>query len=177
MNWIHLRYQAALLRGAAALAVATSLNGTAQTTEPQYTIKQDDPPIGSHIRRDAVRGKAVPIDLTYQQLSPEQRAVVHSWYESIPPGDEPPFPTEGMRPIHDAVRKGQAKLLVKGELMLIATVEASGEVSSVKAIGSPSPKMVKFASTVLLLTKFKPAVCAGQPCKMDFPLWYEFRVQ
>jgi hypothetical protein len=61
--------------------------------------------------------------------------------------------------------------------MLIATVEANGEVSSVKAIGSPSPEMTKFASTILLLTKFKPAICSGHPCRMDFPLWYEFQVE
>jgi hypothetical protein len=176
MSCTHLRYRL-LLQAIVALAMAASLNGVAQTTEPEYAIKQDRPLAGSHIRRDAVRGKALPINRTYQQLSPEQRALVHSWYESIPPGDEPPFPAEGTKPVHDAVRKGQAKLLVKGELMLIATVEASGEVSSVKALGSSSPEMTKFASTILLLTKFKPAICAGQACKMDFPLWYEFRVE
>jgi hypothetical protein len=99
---------------------------------------------------------------------------VHRWYESIAPGDEPPFPLDGLKPV---VWKGQAKLLGTGELFLIATVEANGVVAQVKAIGSPSPEMTKFASTVLLLTKFKPAVCAGRPCKMDFPLWYSFRVE
>jgi hypothetical protein len=167
-----------LLRGIASLAIVTSsLKSAAQTTEPQYSIKFDHPPAGSLIKRAAVRGHALPFNRTYEQLTPEQRALLHGLYESIPPGDEPPFPAEGTKPIHDAMRKAQAKLLVRGELTLIATVEANGEVSSVKAIGSPSPEMTKFAGTILLLTKFKPAVCSGQPCKMDFPLWYEFRVQ
>jgi hypothetical protein len=166
-----------LLQGGALLALAPSLGAIAQTGEAEYSIKQDRPPPGFLIRRDAVRGKALPFNRTYQQLTAEQRALVHSWYESIPAGDEPPFPAEGTKPIHDAVRKGQAKMLVKGELMLIATVEANGEVSSVQAIGSPSPEMTKFASTILLLTKFKPAICSGQPCKMDFPLWYDFQVE
>jgi hypothetical protein len=160
----------------ASLSLAASLAAVAQSDPPQYGIKFDSPPTGSHIRRDAVRGKAVPLNRTYPQLTAEQRALVHSWYESIAPGDEPPFPAEGTKPIHDALRKAQAKLLVSGELMLIATVEPNGEVSSVKAIGSPSPEMTKVAGTVVLLTKFKPAVCSGQPCKMEFPLWYEFRV-
>jgi hypothetical protein len=149
----------------------------AQASQPEYGIKFEDPPAGSGIRREAVRGSRVPINRTYRELTPEQRAIVHGWYESIAPGDEPPFPAEGMKPILDAVRKAQAKLLVTGELFLIATVEKTGEVSSVKAVGSPSPEMTQFAAAVVALTKFKPAVCAGQPCKMEFPLCYVFRVE
>jgi hypothetical protein len=36
--------------------------------------------------------------------------------------------------------------------------------------------MANFAGKVLLLTAFKPAVCRGRPCRMDFPLMYEFVV-
>jgi hypothetical protein len=46
--------------------------------------------------------------------------------------------------------------------------------SEVKAIGSPSPEMTQFAASVLLLTKFKPAICGGQPCKMDYPFRFAF---
>jgi hypothetical protein len=150
---------------------------TTQTANPEYSIKFENPPIGSHIRRDAMRGSPIPINRSYHELTPEQRAIVHRWYENIAPGDEPPFPSSGLKSIHDAIRKGQTKLLVTGELFLIATVEATGEVAEVKTFGSPSPEMTKFAAAVLVLTKFKPAVCAGRPCKMDFPLWYSFRVE
>lgn len=161
---------------AATAALISPLSATAQAPPPEYEIKFDRPRTGSLIRLHAVRTTGLPINLTYQQLSPEQRAAVHSWYENIAPRDEPPFPAEGTKPIHDAIRQGQAKLLVTGELFLIATVEPTGEVSAVTAIGSPSPEMTKFAATILMLTQFKPAVCAGQPCRMDFPLRYEFRV-
>jgi hypothetical protein len=30
--------------------------------------------------------------------------------------------------------------------------------------------MTKFAGTVLMMTKFKPAMCAGKPCESQFPL-------
>jgi len=166
---------AAVLLGTGALLA--HFGCTAQKSIPEYSIKFENPPIGSHIRRDAMRGSPIPINRSYHELTPEQRATVHRWYENIAPGDEPPFPLDGLKPVHDAVRKVQAKLLVAGELFLIATVEANGEVAQVKAIGSPSPEMTKFASTIVLLTKFKPAVCAGRPCKMDFPLWYSFRVE
>jgi len=162
-----------------ALAVAALVvysEAPAQGTEPEYAVKADQPRTGSHIRRDAVKGGALPINRTYEQLTPEERAIVRGWYESMPAADEPPFPAEGMKPIHEAIGKAQAKLRARGELSLIATVGPNGEVSSVNAVGSPNPEMARFAGQVLLLTKFKPAVCGGQPCRMDFPLRYTFHV-
>jgi hypothetical protein len=141
----------------------------------KYGITAEDPPTGSRIRRDAVRSP-LPVNRTYEQLTAEERASVHDWYEGIPDGDEPPFPVSGTKDILDAVRKAQQKLLVTGELFLVATIEPSGEVSGVKAWGSPSPEMTKFAASVLLLTRFKPAICGGQKCRMDFPLKYLFIV-
>jgi hypothetical protein len=78
--------------------------------------------------------------------------------------------------IFDVVRKGQERLLVSGKFYFVATVEPDGKVSTVKAYGSPSPEMAKFVGEVLLLTKFKPAVCRGRPCRMDFPVACDFKV-
>jgi hypothetical protein len=151
--------------------------GMAQSARPEYKIKADDPPIGSHIRRDAVSGgPAIPINKRYHELSAEERAIVHGWYESIAPGDEPPFPLDGLKPIHNAVRQGQARYLINGKVFVIATVGSRGDVAEVKVIGSPDADMTKFIASVLMLTKFKPAVCGGQACKMDFPLAWAFQV-
>jgi hypothetical protein len=158
------------------LLVGASACG-AQQADPQYGIKFTDPPIGSNIRRYAVSPSSIPINRSYGELSAAERAKLHQWWERIPEGDEPPFPIDGLRPIHDAVRQAQSKLLVTGELFLIATVEQDGQVSQVQAVGSPSPEMTKFSATVLVLTKFKPAVCSGHPCRMDFPVRYQFRVE
>lgn len=155
---------------------AVSTRCIAQESTPQHSIKEDNPPTGSRIRRDDVKSVALPINQTYQQLTPQERAYINSWYEYVAPGDEPPFPLNGMRSILDMVSKGQEKMLVTGKLYLVATVEPNGTVSTVKAYGAPSPEMAKFAGQVLLLTKFKPAVCGGRPCRMDFPLLYNFKV-
>jgi hypothetical protein len=156
------------------LASASCSGVKAQT--PEYGIKADRPATGSAIRPYAVRGSAIPVNKTYAELSPEERQVVNTWYEHIQPGDEPPFPLEGLRPIYDALSKAQAKLLAQGELYIFATVDAKGQVTSTKIIGNPSPEMTKFAASLLLLTKFKPAVCGGAPCIMDFPLRHVFVV-
>ena len=174
-NTQRVRLELMLVAGAV-LGFASSIY-PAQESAPEYSIKYDDPPIGSRIRRDQAFTMHLPLNRTYQQLTPEQRAFVNSWYESFAPGDEPPYPLEGLKGMVDAVRKGQNMLLTTGRLFLVATVEPSGVVSTVKAYSSPSPEMTKFASEVMLLTKFKPAVCAGRRCRMDFPLVYNFEVR
>jgi hypothetical protein len=166
---------------AAALLVLLAACGatpptSSQPLKPEYTIRADDPPVGSRIKRVEVSGSALPINKRYHELTPAEKTILHGYYESIATGDEPPFPAEGLRPIHDAIRRAQAKLLVRGELLLIVEVSSTGLPTEVKAIGAPSPEMVQFAASVLLLTKFKPAVCGGTPCKMQFPFRYSFSV-
>jgi len=144
---------------------------------PQYGIKDPSPPLGSNIRRNITEGSHVPINKTYSELSPEEREAVHRYYEKIETGDEPPFPAEGLQPIHSAVAKAQQKLLVTGQLVLIASVGPNGNVTEVKAIGRPSPEMVQAAGSIVALSKFKPALCKGQPCNMDFPFVFDFKVR
>ncbi|MFN7547479.1 MAG: hypothetical protein ACK5U3_08380 [Pseudomonadota bacterium] len=155
--------------------LATPAQGKSDT--PQYGIKSDTPPTGSMIRREVVSGSRIPINRPYEKLTEAEREQVRSWYESMPATDEPPFPREGLMPILDALRKAQERLLVTGELFLIASVDSTGTVTRVRAIGSPSREMVKFAASVLLLTKFKPALCGGSPCAMEFPLSQRFQVE
>jgi hypothetical protein len=146
----------------------------AQESKPEYAIKEDAPRTGSLIRRNAIEFKNVALNKRYAELSAQDRENLHSWWESLSDGDEPPFPEKGLKHIHDAVFKAQGKLMVEGDLFLIASVDPTGDVVEVKTIGSPSPEMTKFAASVVLLTKFKPGLCAGAPCRMDFPIRYRF---
>ncbi len=147
----------------------------AQSEKPSYGIRDPDLSAGSAIRREVVKGSVLPINKRYAELTAEEKASLNQLYERVAPGDEPPFPAEGLRPIYEAMRKGQNKLGVTGELILLATVGADGEVIEVKALGSPSEEMTQYAASVLFFTKFKPAVCAGKPCQMQFPFAYNFR--
>jgi hypothetical protein len=36
--------------------------------------------------------------------------------------------------------------------------------------------MGQFAGTVFLMTRFKPAICKGRPCQMQFPLSLRFDI-
>jgi hypothetical protein len=148
----------------------------AQTPDPQYGIKEDRPRTGSAIRRYDVKPFTIPINLSYGQLSPSDRLKVHDNYEAIVPGDEPPFPAAGLIAVIDPLRKAQQKLLVSEELYLVAKVDGAGKVIEVSAYGAKDSAMAKFAAQVLLLTPFKPAVCSGQPCQMQFPLRLNFKL-
>jgi hypothetical protein len=149
----------------------------AQTPSPQYGVKDSAAPTGSNIKRYVTQGSEIPINRTYAELSPEEKASVNRYYENIEPGDEPPFPLEGLAPIYKAFAKLQSRLAAKGNLVLVATVDADGSVAEVKAIGSPSPEITMAAANIIIVSKFKPAICKGQPCKMDFPFSFAFALQ
>lgn len=170
------RIRPVLLSIAAAWALLV-LPSSAQTSKSEFGIREEEPRTGSMIKRYIVYGSALPVNKRYHEFTPEEKALLNQFYEKIEPGDEPPFPVDGLRPILEAVQKAQAKLLVQGDLILLVEVAANGEPTQVKAIGAPSPEMVNFAASLLLVTKFKPAICSGQPCKMEFPFRYNFRVE
>jgi hypothetical protein len=91
-------------------------------------------------------------------------------YEAIPEGDEPPFPLEGIKPIFNVVKKAQSKRAARGQLDLAVMVGADGMPTKVENYSSVSDQeMVNIAASVLMATKFKPAVCKGSPCVMPFP--------
>ncbi len=144
---------------------------------PKHTIRQPQPYTGSNIRLHVVGSGDVPINLSYAQLSPENRAAFNRNYEVMEPGDEPPFPMGGLQVVLGPIQRLQEVLQVTGDLLLVARVSATGVAQEIKAYDSPSPEMTKMAAQVLLLTRFKPAICSGQPCSMEFPLRLQFQLR
>jgi len=146
-----------------------ALTATAQDSPPQYTLKRAPAP-GSLVQRLGAKSPELPLNRRYAELTPSEKAIVRGWYEPLKPDDEPPYPVRGLRPVVEAMMKAQGRLGYEGELHLDATVDPDGRVSAVKVLRSPDPEMSRIAATVLVDTPFKPALCAGQPCQMDFPL-------
>lgn len=125
---------------------------------------------GTLLKKRTVYDSKLPLDKSYEELTPEQRAEFHAMYESMPPGDEPPFPLEGLKSVFGAIKKAQVKLQAHGELNMAVTVGPDGKAKQVADYGKvDNPEMTKFAATVLLMTRFKPALCSGTPCTMQFP--------
>jgi hypothetical protein len=124
---------------------------------------------GTIIKKDIRWNSKIPLKATYEQLTPEQKAELHKMYEALPEGDEPPFPEEGIKPIFSAIKKAQRIRQARGELIMAVTVGPDGKATVVEELGSVYDlQMTELAEQVLLLTKYKPAKCKGEPCTMKF---------
>lgn len=159
----------------ATVVVATAFPAAAPAQDAPRTYGLREPSGASAIQRYLTTGSRIPINRRYADLSEPDKKILHEQWEDMAPGDEPPFPISGLRPIHAAMAKAQGALSVEGPLVLIASVSATGEVTEVQALGSPSAEMTKYAAAVLFNTKFKPAVCAGKACAMQYPFSFLFQ--
>ena len=128
---------------------------------------------GTILHKDLKWNSKIPLNKTYDQLTPEEKYELTSLYESMPPGDEPPFPIQGMRPVFNNIRKGQKIVRARGRLNMIVSVSPEGKALDVidqGGVGGVNAReMTQYAQTILLMTKFKPAICSGKPCKSEFP--------
>jgi hypothetical protein len=164
-----MNFQKYLLPIGFSLCAATVLNAQSANS-PMYTPATGS--TGSILKKDIQWDSKVPLNKTYEQLTPRQRAELHSMYDTLTPGDEPPFPAEGIKPIFYAVRKAQRIYNARGEINLSVTVGPDGQAIKVVDHGSvTSEKLNQVAQRELMKARYKPAMCAGTPCTMQF----EFR--
>lgn len=158
--------------------VTTSLMAQNQdaAAPERYSIKQASPTTGTSIPRDLVKGGLIPLNRRYAELTPEQQRLLKSMYEAIAENDEPPFPVDGLESIYSLITKGQAKFLARGPMEIHVDIDANGDAKAVRIFQSPDDDLTKFAASVLLLTKYKPAICGGAPCAMSYPFSMIFSV-
>ncbi|WP_444884368.1 energy transducer TonB [Microbulbifer sp. PSTR4-B] len=135
-----------------------------------------DPPTGSHIKRVAVSGR-IPFDRPYSELSEKEKRIFTSEYENFQEGDEPPFPKEGLKALHWPLYKGHEISMKRGILDVIALINEDGDLEKISIYESPNKYMSDLAIAVFRETKFKPAICSGMPCTMEFPLKINFKVK
>jgi hypothetical protein len=171
----------ALIRIFAAAAMTGILCSAAQAADalppPVYAMKQDAPSTGTNIPRKVVTSSEIPINRRYAELTPAEQEMVKSRYEAMMPLDEPPYPADGLVPLFNAVRKVQDAVLAQGELTMFVEVNQQGEATAVSVLKSPDPKLTQAVAAVLMLTKYKPALCRGQPCSMGYPFRMNFSVE
>jgi hypothetical protein len=159
----------------ALLAAALPLSAMAQAAEASaaYKLKQEEPPTGSSIKRDATIS-SFPYDKPYSQLSERDKQRLRALYEQMGPDDEPPFPLRGYKSIFKSLATVQSRLLVAGELDIAVIVDSEGNGTGVKVYKSPDPEMTKVVATLMMLERYKPALCKGAPCAQEFPLRMNF---
>jgi hypothetical protein len=154
-----------------AISASTFTNSQAATPEhvPVESVRQSSMSTGTLLKKDIRWESDIPLNKTYGELTQAQKEALHATYLSLPPSDEPPFPEEGFKPIFNAVKKAQHILQAHGELNMVVTVGPDGKAIKVENFGNvQNPRMINVTQQVLLLTKYKPGVCGGTPCTMQF---------
>lgn len=142
---------------------------SASSQSPTRNVQEATSETGTILKKDIRWTSKIPLNKTYGQLTEAQKAELNKMYESLPPGDEPPFPAEGIKPIFNAIKNAQRVLQARGALDLAVTVGPDGKATKVDDFSHlRSTQMAELAQQVLLLTKYKPGMCSGTPCTMQF---------
>ena len=138
---------------------------------PQYTIKQSSPGLGSHIKRPIIQAGSLPPDKRHAELSAEEKASLKAQYEHLGEGDEPPYPAEGQMAIFLSLRRAHedSGLQHKGAVLAYVKVDPRGKPVSVSVSQSPDPDITEVLVTALMAQSYKPALCNGGACTMEFP--------
>ncbi len=134
----------------------------------QYSLKEDMPATGTNVRKAIASGGGLPFHKTYAELTPDEKQNLSLLYPALEEGDEPPFPAHGLKHVYGALSALYGKLRTSGHLILYVNVDSEGKATSVSVVSSPSPELTKYAAAVVMLEKYKPAVCGGKPCSMAF---------
>ena len=163
------------------VACAAAPTAFAQTAKTEHGIPDAPTTItnsptsetGSLIKYELKWRSKVPLDKTWDQFSPEEKADFRSMYKDLPDADEPPFPADTLKPIFEAIKKGQHILRARGEINFTVTVNADGEATRLDDFhgvkGVNAYEMTNLAATALVKARYKPGMCAGKPCTMQFP--------
>jgi Gram-negative bacterial TonB protein C-terminal len=139
-----------------------------------YSLKALDAETGSIIKRNIIESGCYPLNKTYGNFTPEEKAKFQAQYSDMPETDEPPFPAKGMAPILRDVMKLADALRAEGNLSMFVTIDATGAATQISLLKSPSKEFANAVAHILITAKYKPAVCGGQVCTMDFPFRMSF---
>jgi len=111
---------------------------------------------------------------SYDQLSNTDKSLFRTLFNDLDASVEPPYPRLGLRRILDPIYYTQNKQQQQGLLDLVARIDRLGQVQKVVFYSTPSKAMSKQVAYILFNTKFKPALCASEPCDALFPLLAKF---
>ena len=154
------------------LVVCLSFSGFAngadsdQLPPARYVVK-GEPRTGSMLSPTILR-MPVALNRRYSELSSADLAVVKLPFAGMGANDEPPFPVAGLDRVITAIARACQRRQAHGVISAVATIDSRGMPVAVKMLDAPGPELTDYVSQVLLAERYKPAVCSGAPCQMDF---------
>ena len=159
-------------------AVLWSSLALSQNQPVPSSVQESQPELGSRIRKTISSSERIPLNKTWSQLTAEERASLRANYEQMPETDEPPYPLKGMAPIIRQLSDIVGFKGIEGIFRIHVTVDGHGNATKADLIEYTTVEEAKIVAYVLVKkTKYKPAVCHGVPCTMDFPFRFRFEVR
>jgi hypothetical protein len=156
------------------LVAGVVLPSFAQKNPPIYALREAYASTGSNIRVQATPKYIVPINRRYEELTSEDKIKLRRIFPNLHVNEEPPFPADGMMKLFEVIRKTREHIKHTGDFHMSVLVDEKGNAELVHIYSSPSNEMTEIMTQALVLIKYKPAVCEGQSCKMEFPLKLNF---
>lgn len=140
-----------------------------QSRSADTNVKEEVPETGTRVPKTIASSQRFPLNKKWSELSEEDRAAFRSQYEDMPDTDEPPYPVDGMASIFRQLSIEAGRAGVYGEFIIDVTVNPEGKGTKVTLVKYSSVAAARVVAYVLVHAKYKPAVCHGKPCTMDFP--------
>jgi hypothetical protein len=150
----------------------------AKTTDggkPENAFRQheDEAETGTLLKKTVVTS-ALPTNVGWDALTPEQKDQVRRGYPALEPGDDPPYPLNGSAEFNKVALAAANRYDARGMLRLHVVVGADGKAKEVRRIGNFDEDVVRYVGAAAMAQRYKPAVCHGQPCEMVYPIAIEF---
>jgi hypothetical protein len=167
------------IRVLAAVALLSVIHSGLASDAMRYKLKEDAAPFGAQSagRTGGSAEGTIPFEKSFDQLTGDQQRQIKSAYIEMGDADEPPYPIGGLKTIFKPIMAGQQRLQVEGMFKANVEVDSNGDPTAIAILKSPSKEATDFVARIVMVTKFKPAVCAGRPCNMGFPLLIGFKTQ
>lgn len=142
----------------------------APVTGPHYALKTLEPKVGTRFTEDIATGSTVPYDRSYADLTAEQQRLVRAEYSILQDDDVPPYPAYGPHELLRAFSKTGNMPHPPGELSVDVLIDPSGKPLSAQVRATPDKDIGELFGKMLMVQKYTPARCAGQPCAMRYSL-------
>jgi len=139
----------------------------------KFKQHQAEPDTGTLLAKTEVTS-ALPSNVGWDGLTPEQKDVVRNGYPALEPGDDPPYPLNGTVEFNRLAVAVAGKYDARGLMRLHVLVGADGRAKEVRKVGTFDDDVVRYVAGAAMALRYKPAVCHGQPCEMIYPISIEF---
>ena len=156
------------------------IDGREAGTEPEsrskgrYRVPSREPGYGTRLHFNRATSEHLPFHKGYHQMTPAEQSWVRGAYPLLDKDDEPPYPINGSRNMYTQMSLAMSRFGDEGEMTLFVDVDSTGKATSASVYNTPTPELAKAAMVIVLMEKYKPALCAGKPCAMKFPISMQF---